>query len=272
MEYGFNINYLEERYGMEKAAEAVARTGFTMLDYTPPLREDNWKEQMKEHIKIFDAAGLKIHQTHAPMNRYRQYEKKLFDACMERSFEAAELMGAKFVAVHGDEYDIENREFSAEAAMDYNHKLFRPYAERAEKCGYKLAFETLFDNDCIPYHRFTSDINELEAMIKSFNSPAVVCCWDFGHARVSFWDDAAKNIERMGSLIQCTHLHDNLGTDSHQMPMTGSMDWDAVMRAFHKIGYDGVLSLEYVYGNMPECLIGDFMKLSLEAAKYLWNM
>lgn len=273
MEYGINIDFVARRIGMKKAAEMVSKAGFTMLDYTPPLVDDNWETIMKEHSKIFEANGLSVNQTHAPMNRYGQYGDK-FEIALARCADATEFLGAKYEAAHGDEFDFDNMEFSPEAAFEYNHKLFLPYVERAEKNGYKIAFETVFEESRWgnPYRRYTSDIDELKGLILSFNSPCAVCCWDFGHANVSFGDDAAKNIRYMGSLIQCTHLHDNTGDDAHQLPMTGKIDWNETMRAFHDIGYSGVLNVEYAYGSMPEDLLEDFVKLSFKTAKHLWSM
>ena len=48
MEYGINIGYFTKGISLEKAAELVAKAGFTQLDYTPPLLEDNWEAEMKK--------------------------------------------------------------------------------------------------------------------------------------------------------------------------------------------------------------------------------
>ena len=272
MEYGINISFIAKEIGMKKAAEIVAKAGFTQLDYTPSLQKNNWVESMKEDIKIFEGNGLTVHQTHGPFNRYKTYDNDLFFECVERCAAATEFLGAKYMVVHADEFDIENRAFTDEAAKEYNYNLYKPYVERAEKNGYKIAFETVFEDGWGKCRRYTSDIAELEDMIKSFNSSAAVCCWDFGHSNVSFNNKAAENIERLGSLIECTHLHDNAGNDSHQMPMTGDINWKETMKAFHNIDYKGILCVEYAHGNMPEELIGDFTKLTFETAKYLWNL
>lgn len=273
MEYGINIGFLTKNISMEKAAELVSRVGFTVLDYTPPVHEDNWKETMNSHKKIFDFYGLSVHQTHAPFNRYGSYgDVKNHKKCLDRCAEASEAMGAKYIVVHGDEFDKENMTFSPKAALEYNHNMFLPYVERAEKHGdYKIAFETVFE-DSPSFRRFTSNIDELEALIKSFDSDSAVCCWDFGHAHVSFKKNHTSNVKRMGGLIQCTHLHDNAGNDSHQIPMTGDIDWKSVMSSFHEIGYNGNLSVEYAHGNIPESLTEQFLSLSIGATRQLWSL
>lgn len=270
MEYGINISYFARSAGLKKSAELIAKAGFTNLDYTPLLTDENWKMQMKEALAIFDSYGLKVHQTHAPFNRYGRYNG-IHELCLERCAEATAFMEAKFMVVHGDEFDFDNLTFSSEAARDYNHRLFLPYVERGEKNGYKVAFETVFE-DSMNERRYTSDADELMDLIVSFNSDSAVCCWDFGHAHVAFRNKAPDLIRKFGPLVQCTHLHDNTGIDSHQMPMTGDMDWKAVMDAFKEIGYNDVISVEYSHEKIPEHLIEDFINLTYKAAVHLWSL
>ena len=268
MEYGINLGFFEKELGIKKAAEFVAKAGFTMLDYTPPVVCENWKDEMREALKIFEDNGLTVHQTHAPFNRYGKYgdQHKLY---VERCVEATEIMGAKFLVAHGDEFDFEKLTFSPEAALAYNHDYFLPCVERAKQSGYKVAFETVFEDG--DRRRYTSKPEELMELILSYKSESAVCCWDFGHAHVSFKHEAPNRIREFGKLIQCTHLHDNTGIDSHQMPMTGDINWNDTMDAFRQIGYDGVMSVEYSHGCMPECLAQNFINLTYKAANYIWD-
>jgi len=268
MEYGINVRFFEKALGLRKAAELVAKAGFTQLDYTPLVLEDTWKTQMTEAAKIFADNGLTVHQTHAPFNRYGRYGD-MHKTCIDRCAEVTEVLGAKFMVAHGDEFDFENRTFSPEAALEYNYQYFLPYVERAKRNGYKVAFETVFEDG--NRRRYTSFADELLDLIASYNSETVVCCWDFGHANVSFKKDAPNQVRRFGSLIQCTHLHDNSGIDAHQMPMTGDIKWQETMAAFHEIGYKGIMSVEYAHGSMPACLLEEYIGLSYKAAKCAWE-
>lgn len=268
--YGINVNYLARLHGLKETVAKIAAAGFTKLDYTPPLRADDWQAQMREAMRIFAAYGLTVHQTHAPYNRYGTYGEQL-KTCLARCMEATAELGAAYMVVHGDEFDFAATPFSPEAALDYNHHLFRPLVEAAPKSGFCLAFETVFE-DGKPFRRFTSDIAELEALIRSFDCDSAVCCWDFGHANVSFGKRQAEAIRRIGGKIRCMHLHDNTGKDAHQMPMTGDIDWSAVTAAFREIGYDGVWSVEYAHGSMPEVLMSDFLRLTCESARYLHTL
>ena len=269
MEYGINIRFFEKELGLAKAAELAAKAGFTQMDYTPVLKEDQWETRMKEAKRIFEANGLTVHQTHMPFNRYGTYGD-MHQVCLDRCMEATEYLGAKFMVAHGDEFDFEHMVFSPEAALEYNHDLFLPYVERAARNGYKVAFETVFED--WNRRRYTSYAEELSALIASFDSDSAVCCWDFGHAHISFRKKAPDVIRTLGGLIQCTHLHDNAGLDSHQMPMTGDINWKDTIAAFREIGYRGVMSVEYAHGSMPAVLLDDFIALTYRSAVYAWNI
>ena len=270
MEYGININYFAKTMGMQRAAELIAKAGFTNLDYTPPLKNDSWEQDMKEALGIFKEWGLTVHQTHAPYNRYGSYNG-CYRPCLERCAEATAYMGAKYMVVHGDEFDFQNRSFSPEAALEYNHDLFLPYVEQAGESGYQVAFETVFEDS--NKRRYTSDADELLALINSFENENAVCCWDFGHAFVSFKKNAPEMIRKLGHLIRCTHVHDNNGwSDTHQIPMTGDIDWKATMDAFREINYPGIISIEYAHGNMAQHLMEDFISLTYRTAAHLWSL
>ena len=92
MEYGININYFTKVLGLHKAAELIAKAGFTHLDYSPPVTQENWASYMKDAMNIFDCYGLKVHQTHAPFNRYGQYNG-IHNLCLDRCAEATAIMG-----------------------------------------------------------------------------------------------------------------------------------------------------------------------------------
>jgi sugar phosphate isomerase/epimerase len=266
MECGINVLFFSGALGVKGAAEAVSKAGFTKLDYTPHLGNDNWESQMKSELEIFKEYGLKVHQTHAPFNRYGSWGDN-FGEYLERCAYATEFLGAEFMVAHGDEFDFKKMEFTPEAAMEYNRKIYLPYVERAKKNGYKVAFETVFD-DC-GLRRYTSRLDELYSFIKSFDSESAVCCWDFGHANVCFKRKAPEAIEKLGSLIQCTHLHDNGGNDSHQIPMSGDIDWKATMTALKNTGFNGVMSIEYAHGYMPADIAKNYIQLSYDVTKYL---
>ena len=268
MNYGINIRYFSRDIGMPRAAALVAGAGFTLLDYTPPVSTDGWEATMREDMRTFAACGLRVHQTHAPFGRYVKdpdYPHRLY---VERCAEATAALGAEFMVVHGDEFDLPSREFSPEAALSYNHDLFLPYVERGRREGYRVAFETVFED--WNRRRYTSAAEELLALVSSFGEGRADICGDFGHSNIAFRADAPAVIRRFGSLVKCTHLHDNAGVqDSHQMPLTGDIKWRETMAAFREIGYSGALSVEYAHGHIPDGMAEDYIRLTYRMAAHL---
>ena len=47
MEYGINVKFFKNALGIKREAELVAAAGFTQLDYTPYLLNDNWMDELK---------------------------------------------------------------------------------------------------------------------------------------------------------------------------------------------------------------------------------
>jgi sugar phosphate isomerase/epimerase len=42
--------------------------------------------------------------------------------------------------------------------------------------------------------------------------------------------------------------------------MTGNINWKATIDSFKKIGYNGIFSVEYAYGKLPEHLMEQFIE------------
>ncbi len=114
----------------------------------------------------------------------------------------------------------------------------------AEKNGVVIALENAFSP--------VSDAAALKKYVKHFGSPYLGVCVDVGHANISLrapgkTEEAIRldAIQRMNMefvfcdrrmeeellpYIVVAHLHDNDGlADEHKMPMTGNVDWTAVL-------------------------------------------
>jgi sugar phosphate isomerase/epimerase len=85
-------------------------------------------------------------------------------------------------------------------------------------------------------------------------SPGVGVCLDVGHANLT--GDAMEAIEICSGHIVTTHLHDNRGTrDDHLVPGEGGIDWEGVLMAFQKIGYEGAWIFELAPSTEPAAVL-----------------
>ena len=236
MNYGINLGYLTKKAPFETAAKILAESGFTTLDYTPNYKAEDWEALTYKNLQIIEKNGLSVHQTHAPFNRYGQYGEN-YMIFTERALQETIMMGAKYMVIHGDEFDFDNTEYTPEKALEYNYNLFAPIVEKAAANNVKIAFETVFEDDFKNNPRFCSKAEDLKALIEKFNTETVCCCWDFGHAGISFGEKHAEKILELGKYIECTHVQDyGHNTDLHLPPFLGDNNWDECMSAFAKIG------------------------------------
>jgi sugar phosphate isomerase/epimerase len=106
----------------------------------------------------------------------------------------------------------------------------------AERNGVRLAVEV------IP--NAISTASALVELVESdLDAANLGICMDVGHARLM--GDVVDAIETCSGHLISTHLHDNRGrNDDHLVPGKGSIDWDATLLAFQKIGYDGAWMFE----------------------------
>ena len=269
MNYSINFTYLTKDIEVEKAAHIISKAGFEALDYTPPVERDDWEKIMCKYMDIFEKENLCVHQTHAPFNRYESYGDNHMKF-MERALKATELMGAKYMVVHGDEFDFGKLNYSSEKALNYNYEMFAPIVEKAAEKNISIAFENVFEDGYKGRTRFCSRTEELKELIEKFNSENVCCCWDFGHAGVAFGEAQPEKIKEMGKYIKCTHVHDcGHEQDLHLPPFLGDINWKECIEAMKSINYSGIWSFEMVYGRIPEALADTFAKSMIEIARYM---
>jgi sugar phosphate isomerase/epimerase len=105
----------------------------------------------------------------------------------------------------------------------------------AERYSVRLAVEVIPNAISTP--------GALVELVESDLDAELGICMDVGHARLM--GDVVDAIETCSGHLVTTHIHDNRGrNDDHLMPGKGSIDWDATLLAFQKIGYDGVWMFE----------------------------
>jgi sugar phosphate isomerase/epimerase len=132
--------------------------------------------------------------------------------------------------------------------------------------------ETLFEDRAPTGQRarFTSYVDELNAIVFAYNTPSVGICWDFGHARVSYGAKQFEEMKNVGNKISSTHAHDNRQKkDLHLIPFLGDTDWELGLKTLKEVGYTGDLTFELGYGSFPEELITDYINLVYKIGKFM---
>lgn len=271
MKLGMNIKYFSRDVGMEKAAKALKDSGLLFLDYTPAFNEND--KSIDATAAILENYGLTVYQTHAPFNRYGSMASiKEHKTSVMRCLENTIRLGARFMVVHGDEFDFESLTYSKKAALEYNYEYFAPFVEKAEKHGIEIAFENVFEDNSKGRPRFCSETEDLAELIRRFNSKNVCACWDYGHGAVANRERQGDAIRLLGTTIKCTHVHDNNQYyDLHLIPFFGTTDWQDCMDATRLTDVE-VMSFELVYGKHYESTVPNVAKLLKSTGEQLLNM
>ena len=239
--------------GEEKAVELIAKAGFDAWDFSMfamckydwenkclfendhPLAGKDYLAFARKLKQIGLDNGIVCNQSHAPFPTYCDEIRSYFKRAIECTAEA----GGKICIIHPDNY-----KGAEENAEIYNELL--PFAKQ---CGVKIATENMFnwnhDKGC-PAPAACSSPKSFTDHIKAVNDEYFVACLDIGHAELeSLETSAVEMIKALGPSLQALHIHDNNQKgDSHQIPFSMNIDFEAVAKALKEIDYKGELTLE----------------------------
>lgn len=238
-----NFILFHDELGVEKTVDVFAAAGFEGIEFNADLKEyytDAYDERFYRELGAYAAKrGVPITQAHAPFpSAYADNEKRTERRFFEivRSMQHAAWLGADMIVVHpcthrscvGEGFDL---------MMDYNLQFYKRLLPYAKEFGIRIAIEN------IP-RAVTVTPEGLLQLLHALDSDVFTVCYDVGHANF-LGQGAAEMILALGDVIGCTHIHDNDGKhDSHTLPYYGTIDWEAVMAAFAKVGYKGNLNYE----------------------------
>ena len=260
------------------AALLCKKYGFEDFDILTNIVRPDWEDHAKVYRAFADENGLRVHQSHAPFFRYDTSVSSI-EECKPKFFRAvdcAAILGTKYLVIHADEYRLPAGEtWNPEKVVAEMVEYFAPVIARATEKGINVAVENLFEDGRWgrPRSRCCSTVEELLPMIEGLRKYGEVsCCWDFGHAHVAFGGGDAKALRACAPYLSCTHTHDNYHGDDHLLPFLGQIDWTAQTDVLREAGYNGNITLELVYGNVPAACADAFLAYAKTATETLVHM
>ncbi len=269
--------------GEERTVELVAKAGFDawdfsmfdmckydwgnrcMLDNDHPLFGNNYLAFARKLKQIGLDNGIVCNQSHAPFPTYCDAIRSYCKRAIECTAEA----GGKICIIHP-----QNNKSPEENAEMYFELL--PFAK---ECGVKIATENMWnwdDDKDEASPAACSDPASFNAHLDAVNDSFLVACLDIGHAEMrGLGTNAVEMIKALGPRLAALHIHDNDGWhDSHQIPLSMGIDFEAVVKALKAIGYKGDFTLEsdrYLGGRSGEEVF-DGLKDMAAAARKLADM
>ena len=227
----------EDGYPAEKAIDRLARLGYEGIDMgfdywvfdgSPFLADDylDWVRGLRKHA---DEVGIPYTHAHAPGEADD-------DQWVERSIEAAAVLGAKYLVIHpifksADEVIEDESEFIA-----INAKAIKKWLPLAKKRGVVLLSENILWGA-------SSDPRIIASLVKEVDSPYFGWCFDVGHAWCFGY--SPDIVKECGVVPLSIHIQDNHGNgDEHLIPGDGTIDFDVFVSALKESGYRGDCVLE----------------------------
>lgn len=278
MELSINLDFVQLRYGtdakrsVEEALDLCREAGFMRLDYLVNVLTPDYLEQAKLAREALDARGMRVVQSHCPFFRYGENGLEKFKEFAPRAVEASAVLGADYLVIHADEYRS-GGEFDAAESLRQTREYLAPVVDLCVQKGVRPAIENLFEDKFggPDRSRYTSEAEEVLAVLESFPGSGIGCCWDSGHHNVSFGEERFfEKLEMLAPHIVCTHMHDNrYGIDMHKPAFFGGIDWKKVMEILKKAGYQGDFTWEFVYERIPDGLYKEYLHFMHSIGDYL---
>lgn len=267
---------LRKRFGDEEAIKMIKAAGFDCYDYSlywtdekDDMLGEDYKERAEALRKTADEIGIGCNQAHAPFEF--KYGEERSEACeayrrLVRSLEFAAILGAETIIVHAIKNLPEGVDFE-----EYNRKFYSSFIPYCERFGITISVENLFNFDGENYIGVLSNPEEHVAFVKSLKSDRFNICVDVGHSTITGHkpEDVIAAMDK--NILRSLHIHDNYGnSDMHNIPMFGVHDWDKIMAALKKIGYEGDFTLEITaIGRYENEMLGHAIAFAGQTGRHL---
>ena len=244
--------------GEEKAVELIAKAGFDAWDFSlfamcpwdwgnarpydtdHPLRGTDYLKFTRNLKQIGLDNGIVCNQSHAPFPVNNPYTQSY----LKRAIECTAEVGGKICIIHPANDDTPEK----------NAELYQTLLPFAKECGVKIATENMWNWTRAngldqAASAACSDPASFNAHLDAVNDDFLVACLDIGHAEMKgLGTSAPEMIRSLGSRLQALHIHDNdKWHDSHEIPFSMSLDWNAIVKALADIDYKGYFTLECSY-------------------------
>lgn len=223
------------------------------------LDRNDYKQIFLELINFLKDSTITFNISHAPIhypfffNNY--YKRDDIDILQERILKAIGIskeVGVKKIVIHVGTYLNENYDYDMEKSIEHNIKYLEPFVKKSIENNILIAIEngTQMEKDEPLFKNTAPYVDELIKIVEYYNQKydkeVLGICFDFGHANVGNLD-LYNEILKIGNKLKVTHIHDNYGSDSHNQPFDGTINWNDARKALTEINYDGELTSEVRY-------------------------
>ena len=205
-----NLNY-------KKRLDIYKKVGFKEVALYIDNSYLNEGEDYNQIINYAKEIGLEVNQAHADYKISNlicdENSDKYFDYIGEKLSECYKL-GIKNLVAHA------SMGVPAPKISDKQLKKLVTIIDSFANSDVCLCFENVKDNS-----NLTS--------ILQLNHPQIKMCFDLGHAHC--YDDEEELFEKYKDKIACSHLHNNFGSDTHNILTDGEIDFKPFVEKLKKL-------------------------------------
>lgn len=253
MKISTEINSTARYVGEEKAIEYIAAAGFDAWDFsmfsmcrydwgkdiilpnTHELAGENYLAFARRLKQVGLDNGIVCNQSHAPFPS----SNKDIRSFLKRAIECTAEAGGEICVIHPNN----------NGSPEQNAEMYFELLPFAKSCGVKIATENMWNWDGSLGHAVVAACATPESFnehLDAVNDDFFVACLDIGHAEMKGMNTTAPEMIRsLGNRLKALHIHDNdKFHDSHQIPFSMNIDFDAVVKALKEIDYNGYFTLE----------------------------
>lgn len=228
----------------EKSFQRIAELGFTCSEIFFNSRCELEPAFVKELLAIKEAYGINVTSLHPHSsfsegyNFFSSYKRRFNDGVDEykKYFEAAAVLGAKYIVLHGSNHPVISTEEYAERFGRLN--------DVARSLGCTVAHENVV--------RYAGESPEFMKAVKDHLGDSFKTVLDIKQARRA-GREAAEFIDTMGESIVHVHLSDySEKCDCIPPCEEGLSDFEGLFTSLEKIGYRGKYIVELYSDNFSD--------------------
>jgi sugar phosphate isomerase/epimerase len=236
-------DYVESYGDPQPYLERIAAAGFTHVHWCHHWNTDFLysEPEIAQIERWFAEYGLRLLNLHASQGKekywcsFLEYQRQAGVELVQNRIRMAARLGADVVIIHVP--SSAGEEVRAEMLGPVRRSLAE-VVPTAKRLGVRVAVENMESDD----------FGMLTTLLNEYDADALGLCYDSGHGNVD--GRGLENLEKVRDRLIALHLHDNDGADDqHNLPFTGTVDWERLARIIAASPYDKCLNLEVIIQN-----------------------
>ncbi len=253
--YSITTDYFKDIGAPFPYLKRISDVGFSQVHWCHEWSTNHFyiKEELdaiKKKLKVFNLTILDIHASNGREISWGSSDENKRNAAVnlvKNRIDMAAYFNVAVIIMHV----LENNEFLRKSLDE-----LLPYAKVREV---KIAIEN------------TMNFPVVDKILSDYDFDFLGLCYDSGHGNIE--KDSYEWLDKLKNRLISIHIHDNDGKrDLHQIPFTGTVDWERFSRLIAGSSYKKSISLEVSIRNMRIKDEKEFLDKSYFAAEKLSKM